>query len=70
MGSWTFSIEQLSNGAWHVSWYDGHGDYGRTIANRAGFSSYEETEKFILSRLRKEMRKHRDALAKPSKAAV
>lgn len=63
MSSWTFMIEQLTNGAWHVGWRQGHDDYGRIMPDRAGFSTYAEAEKFALAKLRELMRKQRDEWA-------
>lgn len=60
MNSWTFMIEQLTNGSWIVGWRQGHDDYGRMMADRAGFSTYEEAEKFAIGKLRTLMRKQRD----------
>jgi hypothetical protein len=70
MNSWTFMIEQLTNGAWHVGWREGHDDYGRLMPARAGFSTYAEAEKFATTTLRDLLRKHRDELAKAAKNAA
>lgn len=70
MNSWTFMIEQLSNGAWHVGWREGHDDYGRIMPTRAGFATYAEAEKFATTKLRELMRKQRDVWAKSAKEAA
>ena len=68
MKSWTFMIEQLENGAWHVGWREGNDDYGRILPARAGFSNYADAEKYALRTLRDCMRKQRDFWAKAAKA--
>ena len=58
--SYTFYIEQLANEAWIVGWREGGDDYGRIPADRAGFVTYEEAEKFAVQKLRELLRKKRD----------
>jgi hypothetical protein len=70
MNSWTFMIEQLSNGSWIVGWLQGHNDYGRVMSDRAGFATYAEAEKHALAKLREVMRKQRDDWANASKLAA
>lgn len=71
MTNFHFMVERLSNGAWHVGWLEGdRGDYGRILPERAGFSTYEEAEKYATGMLRKLMRKHRDALAQAEQDAL
>lgn len=70
MNSWTFMIEQLTNGAWHVGWREGHDDYGRMMPTRAGFSTYAEAEKFAMTTLRDQMRKQRDKWVNEARLAA
>lgn len=67
MSTWTFMIEQLTNGSWIIGWRQGNGDYDRLVADRAGFATYEEAEKFAVAKLKSLLRKQRDDWAKKAK---